>query len=329
MKEFCIINKYFQPLYKKNTYNFDDSCLIKQHPLQETICSKDLMVEDVHFKLSHGGYQIAKKLLAINLSDLAASGAKPSSYILGVSFGKNCDEKFISDFASGLNDVQKIYNIHLIGGDTTKNSSSTFFSLTIFGFRPKNAAKLQIDQAKENDDIYISGNIGDSFLGFYILKNKIKFQNYDPKIIDYLINKHLSPNPRIFLGQELSKHKIAHASTDISDGLLADLQNICLQSKINAKIFQNQIPFSKQAKKFIKDNRLDFNITNLISWGEDYELIFTIKKENESKIATISKELDLKISRIGFFQQKSQNPKLTLFNQNMVEIKITNYGYQH
>jgi thiamine-monophosphate kinase len=297
-----IIQRYFKPLYQKHHFDFDDSCIIT--PLknsQNLVASKDILTQDHHFRLSYGGKNIAKKLLLSNLSDLSASGAKPISYILGCSFSKNCHENFVAQFSQGLQEIQKQYGLHLIGGDTIiSDIDKSFFSLTIFGERPVKANNLKLSQAQQNDDIFITGNIGDSFLGFCLLENNFKFQNISEDTKSYLTKRHLEPIINIDFSQILAEKKLINAATDCSDGLIIDLGNISRESKVSYGLFEESIPHSKEAKEFLDKNKhLSSKINN---WGEDYELIFTAPQYNREKITNIAKNKGIKISLIGIIK---------------------------
>jgi thiamine-monophosphate kinase len=167
VEEFEIINKYFKILTNNSNAAAnleDDVAKIKVPANQELVVSKDLMVEDVHFLKKDGGYKIAAKLLRSNLSDIAASGAKPVYYMLGFSKNDDIDENFIRDFALGLRDTQEEFGICLIGGDTVKSDKKLVFSITIFGYIQKNKI-LARNKAAAGDLICVSGYIGDAYLG--------------------------------------------------------------------------------------------------------------------------------------------------------------------
>jgi thiamine-monophosphate kinase len=273
----------------------------------------------MHFRKSYGGYKIAYKLLVSNLSDLASSGAKPHSFMLGFTKNNNIDLQFIEDFCQALDLLSKKYNLSLIGGDTIFSKSDLFFSITIFGtcLKDKNLAR---DNAQDGDLIFISGNIGDSYIGLQILESNLKIEN--PEIEKYFLEKHFYPTPRIELGQELLNNNLANSAIDISDGLFADLQHICNNSNLSAKIFYNQIAISDNAKN------INIDIMDLCQGGEDYELIFTANKNNRDKIQKLSQKLNLKITEIGILHNNNNN-KIKLLDHYNKEIKIQKYGYEH
>jgi len=337
MKEFNLIDKFFKPLCSNNKLDrnlSDDTASIQLKNDEELVISKDIFIENIHFKFSDGAFNIATKLLATNLSDIASSGAKQVSYMLGVGKNSRLDEKFFNEFCRGLKYCQKKFKINLIGGDTV-NSPTIFFSLTIFGVSKKNKI-LSRKNAEVGDLIYTSGTIGDAGLGLHLLTQK----KYNFK---YLISRHLNPSARLDLGQNLLEKKLSKCAIDVSDGLLADLKKICEASQVCAKIYFDKIPFSIQAKKYLKLNS-SFNKLDLLSSGDDYELIFSIKKNCQKKILDLANKLKVNLTCIGEFiavEEKNnyniylqkeilKKDKLTKTNKKQLEsIKIVKLGYEH
>jgi len=317
MQEFDLIETYFKPLSnKKNSFCLtDDVAKISPKKGKEIVISKDLLIEDVHFKKEDGGHAIACKALLSNLSDLASSGATPLYYMLGFSKNDDLDKNFYDAFALGLKEIQKKYKIKLLGGDTIK-SKKLIFSITIFGEVKKDKILLR-KNAKKGDLIYVSGNIGDSYLGLLNKNDK------------YFSQKHFLPTPQIKLGQALLKNKLSQCAIDISDGLLADLNHICNSSKLSANIFLNQIPISNQAARHLKNNK-KIKILDLISAGEDYELIFSANEKDAKKIEKLAKKLKLPLKNIGFFDKKTnKTPNITIFDKNNKIVKFKKLGYVH
>lgn len=322
MKEFEIINKYFKKLTLSNPaadgLNNDVANFSIENDRQ-LVVSKDVMVEDVHFKRVYGGSKVAHKLLTSNLSDLASAGASPHSYMIGFTKDDDLDEVFLSSFCSKLSELSKKHNISLIGGDTTSSNAGLFFSLTIFGTCPKNKI-LSRSGGCDEDLIFVSGNIGDSYVGLKILQNKIDVKNINIK--DYFLEKHYYPEPRLSLGSKLIERNLSNTAIDVSDGLFADLNHICQNSNLGANIFLEKIPVSRYVKT------LSLDIMKLLSGGEDYELIFTTKRGNREKILNLANELELKITEIGFLS-KNNDREIKLFDQSNRLVKIKKYGYEH
>jgi thiamine-monophosphate kinase len=309
VKEFQLIHNFFKPLTQNQKAArglIDDVAQIS-----DLVISKDIFVEDVHFLRADGGFKIASKLLRTNLSDLAAAGATPLCYMLGFSKNEHTDKKFLSDFSRGLKSLQDEFSLYLIGGDTVK-SEKLFFSITIFGKATKGKI-LSRNAAKDGDLIYVSGTIGDAYLGRLELNSKsIKKPNKS-----HFLERHFFPTPRIKLGKKLIEKNLSRCAIDISDGLLADLNHLCKASKLGAQIALEKIPFSQKQK----------NPLPLLSGGDDYELIFAVDPKNQRKISALAKEIDLDLTCIGNFTAAKQH-QLSLYDNNK-KIKLTEFGYEH
>lgn len=336
MKEFELINKFLKPICaskKQSRDLLDDTASISQKNLQDLIVSKDILVEDIHFKINDRPYNIAYKALQVNLSDIASSGAKPIGYLLGIGKNSQVNKKFFKEFCRGLKDVQEQFNIKLFGGDTV-NSPVNFFSITIFGKANKNQILIR-ENALANDLIFVSGTIGDAGLGRELLKKNNK-QYPD------LILRHLRPTARVKLGIELVKNKIAKSAIDISDGLLADIEKICLSAKLDAEIYTQNIPLSNSAINFLKNNQ-HYPTHNILTSGDDYELAFAIKPKDIKKVLDLSKKLSLNLTCIGQFRKpkKINNYQVLLNNKTIYQeifknnniyfdlLKIKKFGYEH
>lgn len=323
LSEYTIIEKFFKPLATngKLSQNLaDDVAKIDVKAKQQLIISKDMMVEDIHFTMRDGASNIAQKLLLSNLSDIASSGAKPLYYMLGFSKNNNSDEKFIKDFVAGLKKVQDAYHISLIGGDTVK-SEKLVFSVTIFATITKDK-NLSRQKAKNNDLLFVSGTIGDAYFGLH-------HDHYDLTALDrkYFLRRHLLPQPRLELAQALVKHNLSQCAADVSDGLLADVRNICNASHLHITLQKDQIPFSKQAQKILKKQPQLF--LELISAGDDYELIFSAKMKDYDKIMALSKTLNIAITCIGKFTKRNEKNDITLLDEEGNIINIKKLGYEH
>jgi thiamine-monophosphate kinase len=357
MREFDLIENFFKPLTKfhKAAQNLsDDVAKISLKKNEELAISKDIFVENVHFRLCDGGFKIAAKLLRSNLSDLAASGAAPLYYMLGFSKNKNTDSGFVKEFVRGLQSVQDEFKLYLIGGDTVK-SKKLFFSITIFGVLKKNKT-LSRNQAKAGDLIFLSGTIGDAFLGLISIKSS-QYKNVasqlpqkillpeplvdnslrdhkttksqDLQSDEYLRNRHFFPTPRIELGKKLLEKNLSKCAIDVSDGLLADLKHVCQASQLDAEIYLEKIIISKAAKKFLTKNS-QITILDLLSGGDDYELVFTSNPKNRQKIQELAKNLRLQINCIGQLKKTDHKKNfVTLKDKKNKKIKIKKFGYEH
>jgi len=323
MPEFSLIEKYFKPLtsgHKAARGLNDDAAKFALKAGEELVISKDMFIEDVHFLATDGAYKIASKLLLRNLSDLAASGAKPLYYMLGFGKTKKCDEKFFAEFVRGLKDVQKKFGLTLIGGDTT-NSEKIFLSVTIFGLIKKDKI-LSRDSAKNGDLIFVSGNIGDAYQGLQIKLAK-QIQKLSKNEKTYFLQRHFFPNPQIDLAIKLLQKNLSTCAIDISDGLLADLRHVCEASKLSAEINLAQIPFYQ--KNLTTAQKLD-----LLSGGDDYELLFCANPHDEKKILQLAKSLKIKLTCIGIFKKPAnKKAEISLRGSDNKKIPIKKFGYEH
>ena len=226
------------------------------------------------------------------MSDLLAKGVKPEYCLFNFSAGKIVNKRWINTFIDSFNSDLKKYKISLIGGDTVNTKDKTVLSLTIFGKIPLNGIKLR-SNAKKSDFIYVSGTIGDSSIGMNLIKKKI---NFDKKGKENLISRYQIPRPSIGL-LKLIQNK-ANASTDISDGLLVDLNNICEMSGLGSEISFSQIPKSSDVKRFITKNVKYEKL--ILTGGDDYQILFTGPKgldnyKNVTNIGIMTKEKGIKI----------------------------------
>lgn len=332
MKEFKLIDKFFKPLAEgfAGAQNLsDDVAKISLTKDETLIISKDMMVENVHFLVSDGGFKIASKLLLSNLSDLASAGAKPLYYLLGFSKNHLTNKEFVSEFSRGLKTVQDKFNLGLIGGDTVSAKELTF-SITIFG-SVKNNKNLSRPNAKAGDLIFVSGTIGDAYLGLQIATKSPKVKI--TKNQKYFLDRHFFPQPRIELGQTLLKNKLSSCAIDVSDGLLSDLNHICQASKVDAEIYQDKLPISAAAKKVLQSNPT-ITTLDLITAGDDYELIFTAAEKNHKKITALANNLGLDLTYVGKIKKSTDNKFQTTLYKNLQAknnqiIKTKKYGYEH
>ncbi len=323
MNEYEVIKKIFYPLSFKKEFSLDlddDAGLLPNK--KQIVVGTDSIVEGDHFqKNEKNSLLIAKKLLRVNLSDLASMGANPFGYTLNLSLPKKLNKKkllkWIKLFAKGLREDQSKYKIKLLGGDTVITNGPLILSITLFGYKKKKIVKRS--GANLCDDIYVTGNIGDSGIGYKILLKKL---NLNRNLNNYYINQHKLPSPPIEFGKKLVE--FANSATDISDGLLADLNNIILSSKYGAKIYLENIPFTKQTKKLLNLKKIDTDY--LLTCGEDYQLIFTGKKSNSKKIFFFAKKNSVKVTKIGNIIKKK---KLIILNKNNEELSFSNLGFKH
>jgi len=282
----------------------DDCALLKPAAGEEIAITSDMLVEGRHFFMNANPGLLGRKALAVNLSDLAAMGAKPIGFTLSIAL-PNVDIAWLEAFSKGLFAVANQYSCPLIGGDTTAGPLT--ISITAFGSIPSGKA-IRRSGAKVGHDIWTSGTIGDARLALAALRHEITLPESDLKQIEHRMH---NPTPRVELGMKI--RELASAALDISDGLLGDLHHILKQSQVSAEVFLDQLPKSETLQRQNEDIQNQF----AASGGDDYEICFTAPTEKRGVIDEISTALNLPLTRIGSITEKvGAAEKLSLFNKN-------------
>ncbi len=318
MEENILISKYLSKLIKKNPSALslnDDVFFDKKNKI---VISVDTYNEGFHFINTDNLNLVIKKTIRASISDLICKGVKPKYYFISFTAKKNTlNKNKIQKIIVSLKEEQKKYDINISGGDTT-NGKFFSFTVVVLGFSSKIVKR---NTAKLNDDIYVSGNIGDSYIGLKFLKKKIKiFNNQEKK---YFINKFYLPEVPIKLFKLVNR--FANSSIDISDGIVEDLNKLINRQKYKYQVSVDLIPVSKEFKSILKKNNLTLH-KNLFN-GDDYQVIFTASMKDRAKIKNYAKRMNQKITIIG--QIISYNSKNILTKDNN-PIKMTNIkGYKH
>ena len=242
---------------------------------------------------------------------------KPSYYFLsGSGNSKTFSINNLAKINKSLKEEQKKYNLVLGGGDTVY-SNKLSFTVTSVGFSNK---IIYRNNSKVNDDIYVTGNLGDSFLGLLVLKNKIKLNK---KLSTYFVNQYYKPEIKYSLIDHLNK--FATSSIDLSDGLITDLEKLTNKQKNSYQLFFDKIPISKKLTSVL--NLKNLLKKNLISKGDDYQVMFTSNVNDRSFVKKISSTKKIKITRIGKILNSTH--KSSIIDRNGHQIKINNKGYTH
>ncbi|MDA9598192.1 thiamine-phosphate kinase [bacterium] len=317
MHEFDIIKKYFSKLSKFNKSSLDLNDDVFFDKKKSLVISIDTYNEGIHFLNFKKPDLVIKKILRSSISDLICKGVLPKYYFISGSGNKKTfTEKNLLKISNSLKQEQNKYGIFLCGGDTTF-SNKLSFSVTSVGYS-KNI--VYRNKAKYNDDIYVSGNLGDSFIGLKILQNKFKTTK---KLKRYFIKKYFEPEIQIKLAKELLK--FANSSIDVSDGLIDDLKKMLNRQKLSYKILEEKIPISRNLHAYLKINNL--KKSNFVSNGDDYQILFTASVDKSRIIETTSKKLGIKISKIGKIVSESE--KSVFSNKKGEHLLVKKQGYKH
>ena len=317
MHEFELIKNYFQKLSTKSpsALNLNDDVFFDKK--NRLVVSVDTYTEGNHFIDFKKPELVIKKIIRSSISDLICKGVKPKYYFISGSGNKKSFSKSnLSKISKALNQEQNKYKIFLSGGDTVF-SNKLSFTITSIGFANN---IIYRNKAKINDDIYVSGNLGDSYLGLLVLKNKIKLNRQLKK---YFTNQYFMPNIQLQLADKIKK--FANTSIDISDGLLADLDKMINSQKLSYKLFLKDIPISDNLKKVLDFKKL--SKINYISNGDDYQILFTASKNKMGIINKIASNCRVKLTKIGSIQ--SYVEKSSIIDDKNRQITLKNKGYLH
>ena len=317
MHEFELIKKYFSKLSSnnKNSLNLNDDVFFDK--TKNLIISVDTYVEGIHFINFKHPDLVIKKILRSSISDLICKGVKPKYYFISGSGNKKTfSKKNLKIISKSLETEQNKYSIYLSGGDTVF-SKKLSFTITSVGFSNKIVFR---NKAKLNDDIYVTGNLGDSFIGLKVLQKKIKLNK---NLMNYFKSKYFHP----VLYRNITEKLLSFANTsiDVSDGLISDLEKMINKQKLSYKIYLEKIPISNNLKKLVDSKIIDKKSS--ISSGDDYQILFTASPSKSRIISKTSKALSIKISKIGKIcapYQKSQ-----IINEKNKKIALKNKGYFH
>lgn len=293
--EFKLIAELFAPLAAGAPGAFglrNDAALVELGAGEQSVATLDAMVEGVHWLADDPPDSVARKLLRVNLSDLAAMGAEPRGYLLAACLGPAVDDAWLEGFAAGLAADQQIYGVTLLGGDTTRSPGPTSLSLTALGAVPAGRC-LERSTLAAGDLLYVSGTIGDGALGLDLLQGRLEVP--EPERRDFLAGRYRLPQPRTALGPALLG--LASACLDVSDGLVADAAHLAEESALDLEIEAAAVPLSAAGRAAL-ERRPDL-LTRVLTGGDDYELLFGVAPAREAEIAGLSARLDLPLARIG------------------------------
>jgi thiamine-monophosphate kinase len=314
MDEFSLIKRYFTDLTPKRPDVLvgigDDAASLFVPPDMQLLVSTDTLVAGVHFLNEWEPFDIAYRAVMVNVSDIAAMGASPSWVLLALTL-PDCNEGWLKKFAEGFQTACQQFDLALVGGDTTKGPLS--MTLAIHG-----VAKQPICRsgAQIGDAIYVSGELGAAALGISLL-NSIEVDDADRCV---MMSKLLHPSPRTDLGELLQAY--ATSAIDISDGLSADLNHICVKSSVGAMIELDAVPVHQLVKKYQGANAVEFAMKG----GDDYELCFTIRAHDEPQFLLALALRGLSCYRIGQITASGVLSAKTLCGAEML-LKVE--GYSH
>ena len=306
MNEFEIINRYFSKLTKNNkgSFNLKDDIFYDYN--KKIAISIDTYINKIHFVNFKYPDLVIKKCLRSSLSDLICKGITPKYYFIAASgSSKNFSKINLSKISKALKSEQIKFSIKLSGGDTAY-ANKLSFTFVVVGYSTN--FPILRKGAQLNDDIYITNTLGDAYLGLYIIKKNKKLSNFK-----YFVNSFYLPNIPYKFGKTI--HLFANSAIDISDGLYQDINHLMENSKLTYDLDLNKIPISVNLTNYLKNSNKKKQ--SFISNGDDYQILFTAKKNKRNLIKRISKKTNTLVTKIGVV--KKQNIKKA----------VKNHGYLH
>jgi thiamine-monophosphate kinase len=322
--EFDLIARYFKPLAANMPGAVgldDDVCTFAPAPGDELVFTADALVAGIHFLPHDPADLVARKMLRVNLSDLAAKGARPIGYLMATAFSPDVDEAWVASFCEGLAADQAEFGIGLMGGDTVATPGPLTLSLTAIGTVPAGRAPRR-SGAKAGDVVLVSGSIGDGALGLKVLRNE--FLGLDETSRRFLSNRYHLPQPRVDLGRALMLSGLVHAMMDVSDGIVADLAHIAEASHLAATLRANAVPVSEPAAAILADDMSWLPL--VLTGGDDYELLLTAAPDSVPDLLGIAAELDMPLTVVG---EIAAGEGVTVVDRDGAVLELASQGFRH
>lgn len=317
MDEFTFIDSIKPKAYQRASLikGIGDDAAVFRSP-SDIVTTVDTFVEDIHFSLNTmSPYHIGYRVLAANISDLAAMGAKPAFYLVSIAIPKSWTQSSLQAIYKGMKDLASIYHMDLIGGDTV-SSKQLVISITALGYVPKNQARYR-SHAKPGDIVFATGTLGDSRAGLEILLHQGDYQNKA-----YFIKRHRMPNPRVSFALELRELDRV-ALNDISDGVANESNEIAEASQVKLILNEEKLPTSEAFWQFSEEEQYKWKLAG----GEDFELLGTVAEENWKKVQKAAEETDTPVQQIGYVSE-AESPCVLLKIKEEYK-QLTKSGYTH
>jgi thiamine-monophosphate kinase len=291
MGEFDLIARYFTRAPRHAVLGVGDDCaLLQPQPGMQWAVSCDMLVDGRHFLSTTPPARLGHKALAVNLSDLAACGAKPVAFTLALAL-PHMDEAWLQGFSQGLWALADEHGCELVGGDTTQGPLN--ICITVFGEVPPGDALLR-QHAQAGDDIYVSGTVGDARLALEVFRGtwRLEAEHFETARL-----RMEQPTPRVALGQAL--RGVANAAIDISDGLVGDLAHILKRSKVGAVLTTDWVADSAAISSAMQTLPLSRRLDYALAGGDDYELLFTAAPDQADAVQEAANDCGVPVTCIG------------------------------
>ncbi|MEP3049465.1 MAG: thiamine-phosphate kinase [Roseibium sp.] len=310
--EFELIKRYFAPLASDpgSVGLTDDAAVISPREGYDLVLTKDVLAADIHFFANDAPEAIAAKALRVNLSDLAAKGAAPRGYLLGLALPSDWTAQWLERFCNALAADQTAYDVKLLGGDTIRSGNGLQVSITAIGEVPTGRT-VRRSGSKAGDIVFVTGTIGDASAG---LKARLDAgfsarHNLTSEQEAYILDRYLLPRPRTRLASALQTY--ASASMDVSDGLTSDCEHMARASNMDFTLELGQIPLSPALQQLKSACQQDF--MHCINGGDDYEILATVPAETADEFSNAAAALKCPVTRIGHVDSGAGDARLSNF----------------
>jgi len=303
----------------------DDAAVTALSPGMQLLTSTDMLLEEVHFRrLWHDPYLLGRKSLAVSISDIAAMGGIPRWALLSLAVPPDISLEVLDAFTRGFLDMAAGHGVALIGGDTCSSRAGLVISVTIMG-EQEPARIVRRSGACPDDDIWVTGTLGDAALGLALLEKRAHSPVLTTEEREYLISRLLDPLPRAAVGRALAEAGLVSAMIDVSDGLLADFGHIAEQSALGGTIRLDSIPLSPAFRSSLRSGPASGHDLALAG-GEDYELVFTAPADNREKIVQLMKRCGIDATPIGIV---TPSPEVTAVLADGSRYVPQRHGFNH
>jgi thiamine-monophosphate kinase len=270
----------------------DDAALLKPPAGCDLVLTADAVIGGVHFFAEDAAAAVAQKALRVNLSDLAAKGAKPLGFLLSLALPKEIGESWLAGFAEGLRGDIELYDCPLLGGDTDRTPGPLTVSIAVVGSVPE-GAMVRRSGAKPGDRVLVSGSIGDAALGLALRKGAAwKLPEAQRR---HLLARYLLPQPRNALAEAV--RQFASAAMDVSDGLAGDFAKLCRASKVGATVEAARVPLSEAALAVVA--AAPAQLASALSGGDDYEIVCTVPAAKAGAFSAAAERAGVPVTDIG------------------------------
>ncbi|MBI5217054.1 MAG: thiamine-phosphate kinase [Ignavibacteriae bacterium] len=309
----------------------DDTAVYQPTEGNVQLITTDAFVEGVHFDLTYTSFKhLGWKLMAANLSDIAAMGGIPRYAVISLALPSKISVEMVEELYRGIAFACKEYSCILVGGDTVASVANMFLSVTLIGEAEKEKVAYR-HGAKVGDVLCVTGTLGAAHAGLKILqREKERFisagnaESFQPNLALYteVLERHLMPKPRLDISRILMEHVQVHSMIDISDGLASEVHRICKESKVGGKVYEHKIPLLEKTKS-ITDEFSERGIDYALFGGEDYELLFSISEDELEKLQSLTND----ISVVG--KIVSQHEGIELVKENGESVMLPFGGFEH